>query len=205
MAQYGFAFHANRCTGCKTCTLACMDYHDLTERPWRSVYEYGGGRCTRAEDGTYRNDTFAYYLSVACNHCDDPACVKVCPTGAMAKDGATGIVAVDPARCMGCGYCAFACPYGAPEVDRAVGHSRKCDGCRERVEAGQAPICVEACPLRALEFGPVEEVSRAGGRGAIDPLPAPELTAPNLYVKSPAHACAAGSGAGRVTNTLEVK
>lgn len=95
--QYGFYFNGRRCTGCKTCVLACKDLHDLPSSiAFRQVYEYGGGSWRRQPDGTVTQDTFCYYVSVACNHCGNPACVRVCPTGAMHKDE-RGLVSVDAA------------------------------------------------------------------------------------------------------------
>ena len=139
--QYGFYFNGRRCAGCKTCIMACKDFHDLPpEISFRQVYEYGGGTWRREADGTLSQDAFAYSVSVACNHCGNPACVRVCPTGAMHKDE-RGLVSVDAARCIGCGYCALSCPYRAPKVDREAGHSAKCDGCTDRVAAGSERRC----------------------------------------------------------------
>lgn len=166
MTQYAFYFDSSRCTGCKTCELACKDYKDLSaEVAFRKVYDYEGGSWRQAEDGTCTCDAFVYHVSMACNHCDNPACAQVCPTGAMHKDAETGLVSVNDAVCIGCGYCHMACPYNAPKVDRTVGHSVKCDGCAERVAAGLKPICVGACPLRALDFGTVEEMGAKAPRG----------------------------------------
>lgn len=203
MGAFAFAFHADRCTGCKTCTLACKDYYDLDAINYRTVYEYGGGRCGLDDDGCYTHDVFTYYVSVSCNHCESPACASVCPTGAMHKE-ADGRVLVDAGRCIGCGYCEFACPYGAPKVDRNAGHSVKCTGCADRVAKGLSPICVEACPLRALECGEADQMSTVGERADIAPLPAPSFTAPNLYVKACTGARKAGSLDGRVQNEREV-
>ena len=211
MTQYGFHFNAKRCTGCKTCQLACKDYKNLADDvSFRKVYEYGGGACTTNADGTVSPTTFTYYVSVSCQHCDNPACTKVCPTGAMHKDAETGLVSVDESKCIGCGYCHMACPYNAPKVDRSVGHSVKCDGCKDRVAEGKNPICVEACPLRALEFGPVSEISSDGDRADIAPLPRKSITDPNLYIVEPNHAQPSDannglrSADGMVQNYLEV-
>ena len=101
--QYGFHFNGQRCTGCKTCMLACKDFHDLGyDVAFRQVYEYGGGTWEKDAEGALSQDCFTYYVSVACNHCAKPVCVKVCPTGAMHKDD-RGIVTVDGQRCIGCG------------------------------------------------------------------------------------------------------
>lgn len=184
-----YAFHSNvaRCTGCKACVLACKDAHDLgPETAFRQVYEYGGGSWERHDDGTVSSDAFAYYVSVACNHCANPACLRVCPTGAMHKDE-NGLVTVDAQRCIGCGYCALSCPYRAPKVDRKVGHSVKCDGCADRVAAGQSPLCVEACPRRALDFGPADTLAeRFGDEASVPPLPPATATAPHLVLTVPA-------------------
>jgi len=143
-------------------------------------------------------------VSVACNHCDDPVCVRVCPTEAMHKDEQTGLVSVNDRHCIGCGYCHLSCPYSAPRVDRVKGHSVKCDGCIERVAAGEKPVCVEACPARALDFGPVGDMEKLGERAAIAPFPRPEATVPNLFVKPSADARPAESKDGVVANLLEV-
>lgn len=204
MAQYGFGYHANRCTGCKTCVLACKDYHDLSfDVNYRRVYEYGAGACTLGDDGCYHDDSFSYAVTCSCNHCDDPACMAVCPTGAMMRND-LDLVEVDAGKCIGCGYCELACPYGAPQVDRSAGHSVKCNGCSERVREGKLPICVEACPMRALEFGPLDAVRKVGDRADIAPLPDPGHTGPNLYLVPCAHAEKASSSNGVVQNELEV-
>ena len=83
--QYGFFIDSSRCTGCKTCELACKDYKDLTpEVSFRRIYEYAGGDW-QEDNGVWHQNVFAYYLSISCNHCEDPACTKVCPSGAMHK------------------------------------------------------------------------------------------------------------------------
>lgn len=205
MTQYAFYFDSTRCTGCKTCELACKDYKDLgPDIAYRKVFDYEGGAWEANEDGTCTTTCFVYHVSMSCNHCDDPACLKVCPTHAMHKDPETGLVSVDADKCIGCGYCHMACPYNAPKVDRALGHSVKCDGCADRVAQGLEPICVGACPLRALQFGTVEEMSKLGERANIAPLPESSATNPNLYVKPNDDARPAGSKDGSVVNVSEV-
>lgn len=186
MEQFGFYFNAKRCTGCKTCMLACKDYRNLDASvSFSQVYEFVGGSWSKDERGCWAQDCFAFYVSSACNHCASPACMEVCPTGAMGKNE-LGLVSVDEHRCIGCGYCALSCPYHAPKVDRTVGHSVKCDGCSQRAREGSAPVCVEACPLRALEFGPISDLRARHGRVAdMPPLPDSSKTAPNLVLSLP--------------------
>lgn len=203
MEQFGFYFNARRCTGCKTCVLACKDSKNLDESvSFRQVYEVSGGDWARDGRGCWTQDCFAFYVSSACNHCSRPACMEVCPTGAMEKNE-LGLVCVDVRRCIGCGYCALSCPYHAPKVDRSVGHSAKCDGCTDRVRDGLAPVCVEACPLRALEFGLVSDLRANHGQLAdMPPFPESSETAPNLVLSLPA--CLEGGG-GEVLERAAVR
>ena len=205
MAQYAFYFDGTRCTGCKTCQMACKDYKDLTpEMSFRKVYEVTFGDVVRDESGCFANSCVSYTVSMSCNHCDEPVCVKVCPTTAMHKDPETGLVSVDASKCIGCGYCHMACLYNAPKVDRSKGHSVKCDGCADLVAKGEAPVCVLACPARALRFGSADELSMLGERGNIAPLPEPTYTNPNVFIKPCSDALPAGDMQGKVTNPLEV-
>lgn len=210
MTQLAFHFDAQRCTGCKTCQLACADYHNLDQEHWyRKVYEYGDGTWTKSGD-CWIADCFTYHVSLACNHCDDPACARACPTGAMHKDAETGLVTVDSGKCIGCGYCEMACPYGNPTIDRTLGHSVKCDGCADRVAEGKLPICVESCPLHALDFGPAEDMAQLGEQADIAPLPSKDYTHPNLFITPTQHAQPStlpdeAPAAGSVLNPTEVE
>lgn len=180
--SYAFYMDASRCMGCKACVIACKDGHDLPlGLNWRRVPECTGGAWAEHADGTYTQNVFSYYLSVACNHCESPVCVKACPTGAMHKTE-DGIVQVDETRCVGCNNCAWNCPYSAPQLDKSKKHMTKCNFCRERLEVGQQPLCVAACPARALDFGPREELIAKYGRANIAPLPPANMTEPNLAV-----------------------
>ena len=172
MTQYGFYFDSTRCTGCKTCEMACKDYKDLPATiAFRKVYDYEGGSWTDAGDGIYTTDTFAYHVSLACNHCAMPACMAKCPSGAIEKDGKTGLVHIDQEKCTGVGACVTSCPYNVPVLDDAK-KAQKCDGCADRVAEGLNPICVDACPVRALEWGDIEELraARTGTVAGIAPM-----------------------------------
>ncbi|MBQ9043939.1 MAG: dimethylsulfoxide reductase subunit B [Eggerthellaceae bacterium] len=201
----GFFFNNERCTGCRTCEMACIDYKDLVVgRRYRRVIDYEGGRTNQGENGI-STTCYAYHVSISCNHCDDPACMHVCPTRAMHRDE-LGLVSVDVERCIGCAYCTMACPYHAPSIDPALKRSSKCDGCTERVAAGQNPMCVDACPLRALEFGDIDELraAHAGCGSDILPLPDSSYTHPNLVVKLSPAAIHAYEDSGFISNVAEI-
>ena len=157
MAQYGFYVNLNACIGCKACQMACKDR--AGNEPgvnWRRVIEMGGGEWRQASSG-WQTDVFAYYLPTACHHCSNPPCLPVCPTAAISKD-ANGIVLIDVDQCIGCHYCEWACNWGAPVFYEDRGIVDKCDFCKDIVDAGGSPACVEACPMRAMEFGDIEEL-----------------------------------------------
>ena len=206
MTQYGFYIDTVRCTGCKTCQLSCKDDNNLDIGVnWRRIYEYGGGRWLQNEDGTWEQNVFVHYVSISCNHCSEPACVKACPTTAMHKREQDGLVAVDQKKCVGCRYCEMACPYGAPQFDPEKKVMSKCDGCFDRVEKGEKPICVESCPLRAIEFGPIEELrARYGDLAEIAPLPEASLTRPNLVIRASKNTRPSGDTSGRILNVREI-
>ena len=122
---------------------------------------------------------FAYNISMSCNHCETPICVKHCPAGAYTKRTNDGIVVHDPSRCIGCRYCTWLCPYGAPQYDPGTGRVKKCNLCVEELDRGRSPACVTACPLRAIEVGRLSEIAaRAGATINIRNLPSPDLTRP---------------------------
>ncbi|WP_323086296.1 DMSO/selenate family reductase complex B subunit [Providencia alcalifaciens] len=205
MTQYGFYVDSSRCSGCKTCQVSCKDKNELDVGPkFRRVYEYGGGSWIKSGNG-WMNNTYSYYLSISCNHCDEPTCVQGCPTGAMHKREQDGLVVVNQDVCVGCRYCELRCPYGAPQYDEHKQLMTKCDGCFDRVEQGLMPTCVESCPQRALDFGPIDELrQRYGSENAVAPLPDPSLTRPNLIVKPHPAARPSGDKNGAIMNPKEI-
>jgi len=207
MTQYGFYFDSTRCTGCKTCVLACKDKKDLpTNLAFRRVFDYEGGAWEAGENGTYVTSAFMYHFSMACNHCANPACLEACPTDSIVKDEEFGAVLVNAETCIGCGTCAATCPYGVPSVDATIAKSVKCDMCHDLLAQGKQPVCVESCPLRALEFGPIDELAAKypDALDAIAPMPADSLTAPAVLIAACPAAKMPGDTEGFVANEWEV-
>ena len=192
-----FTFDASGCSGCKACQAACKDKNNLPPGVlWRRNYEVGGGKWTRSGDA-WTSTVYAYNLSIACNHCVHPKCAGVCPVNAytVREDG---IVLLDSSKCIGCGYCAWACPYGAPQYDRFTGKMTKCNLCYDNLDAGLAPACVTSCPLRVLDVADQAELERQGFRyQVIFPMPASSRTEPRVYIKP-------HPAAGRAGQTPEV-
>ena len=145
-------------------------------------------RVTFHEFGTRAPMVEIVPLSMGCNHCDDPACVKICPVKAITKDDKYGAVRVDPAKCVSCGACEAACPWHVPQyAEKGKTPMTKCDMCVDRLEKGLKPACVASCPGRALELMPVDELRRLhpdAKRVAVGIREEDvKLTQPNLFVK----------------------
>jgi len=184
MPQLGFHVDMSACMGCHTCAVACQDRHDLPAgQRFRRVVEVSGGAWATPPGGAPVPHVFAYYISISCNHCEKPMCVANCPTGALSKRPQDGVVTIDQKVCIGCRYCAWSCPYGAPQYSPQKGKSQKCDLCVDLLQRGKDPACVSACPSRAIHVGPVDDL-RLQFAGSMDlhGLPDPKLTTPNaLY------------------------
>lgn len=209
MAQYGFYFNQDACSGCRTCQVICKETYGLpVENLYRRVYDYQGGSWELNDVGSYvPNGVFGYFTSIACNHCDDPACVSNCPTGAMQKDEETGIVWTDHEVCIGCKTCQTVCPYEAPTFNVDEGYMMKCDMCKEHLtneEDTGKPLCVTGCPMRAMDFGTYDDLVAKYGEGdvEIEPLPA-NTTGPNIIINPHRNSQKTGSGTGSVVSLPE--
>jgi anaerobic dimethyl sulfoxide reductase subunit B len=182
--QLGFYIDQSRCTGCKTCQVACKDKNDSeVGRLFRRVSEttYGSfAPCGNA----YSQCVVAYWTSMACNHCDNPRCVENCPTGAMHKRISDGVVVVIEERCIGCQLCTLSCPYGAPQYNAQTGKMSKCDLCIDLIEKGEKPVCVAACPNQLIEYGPIDTLRKQYGNLAeVKELPLSSVTNPNIVIR----------------------
>jgi len=133
-----------KCVGCQACTVACAMENGVPEESHRTfvpVYEIEGA-----------HGPVPAMLPRMCNHCDSPACISVCPTGATFQTQ-DGIVLIDQDTCVGCGYCVQSCPYEARYIHEEKGIADKCTFCVHRLEAGLLPACVETCVGGARNFG----------------------------------------------------
>lgn len=158
MTQFGFFIDLSRCIGCNACLTACRQWHNVKPGPtkWVRVYQW--------EEGSFP-DIKVHTLPIMCFHCHQAACLAACPNEAIYKDEQFGAVLADASKCTGNRKCFDACPYGAPqfETDHRDEIMTKCNMCIDRLHDGLAPICVLSCSLRALEFGPIEELKKKYG------------------------------------------
>ncbi len=207
MGQLGFYIDTASCSGCKTCQVACKDKNDLvTGLRWRRVYEVSGGGWEQKPEGGWKHNLSTYNLSISCNHCEDPDCVKACPTKALYKDDENGLVLIDQEKCVGCRYCEWACPYGALQFNSESGTMTKCDFCKDYLEVGNIPSCVSSCPMRALDFGELSELRKKyGDQNQIYPITNPEITKPALVITPHPESISAESNNAVIANMEEVK
>ncbi len=201
--KYGFAIDLSMCMGCHTCSVACKQNNNLPNGIWWNFVRTVGGPNKDTAEGTYPNVSM-YHLPVNCQHCDNAACVEVCPTGASHKRE-DGLVLINQEECIGCESCRTACPYDVRtlyptellySVDFAVGDADapvhvggivgKCTGCYHRIDRGEVPACMELCPGRARYWGdlddPNSDVSKFLASGVVAERLIEEAgTGPNVY------------------------
>ncbi len=188
MTRYAMAIDLTRCFGCQTCAAACKVANNLPEEVvYNTVYTVGGGFTDTAE-GQFPNCT-QNYLPFQCQHCAEPSCVAVCPTGSS-QVREDGIVWVDPDTCIGCESCMRACPYqseyrvrthlsAAPTyyLDVVIGESdapahvanavEKCTFCKNLLDRGEDPACMQLCPGRARFYGDIDDPNSAVSKAIV--------------------------------------
>jgi Fe-S-cluster-containing dehydrogenase component len=198
--KLGLVIDLDSCVGCHACVTNCKEWNTGGHMaPLTDLLPYDAGA-----DGVWFNRVHTYEQSCdgasrtvhfprSCLHCDEPACVTVCPTGASYKRTSDGIVLVDEDKCIGCRLCSWACPYGAREFDVDVGVMKKCTLCIDRIynqnleEADRVPACVAACPTSARHFGDLGDPSSAvsqlvAERGGVDLMPEMGYRPTNKYL-----------------------
>ncbi|MEO8269660.1 MAG: DmsC/YnfH family molybdoenzyme membrane anchor subunit, partial [Aureliella sp.] len=177
--QFAFEVDLDSCSGCKACVTACHSFNGLEEtETWRSVGQLVGGSQLLP---------IIQHVTTACHHCLEPACLSGCPVKAYEKDPVTGIVRHLDDQCIGCQYCTLTCPYEVPVYSPSKGIVRKCDMCHQRLTAGEAPACVQACPnqairIRIVDLDQVREDSEV--HNFLPGAPDPTLTYPTTSYKS---------------------
>ncbi|MEM8555466.1 MAG: 4Fe-4S dicluster domain-containing protein [Pseudomonadota bacterium] len=200
--KLGLVIDLDTCVGCHACVVACKGWNDQGYgAPLADVDPYGSEPW-----GTFLNRVHSYevtpddggaaqtvHFPKSCLHCEDAPCVTVCPTGASYKRAEDGIVLVNEDHCIGCGLCAWACPYGAREMDPTAKVMKKCTLCVDRIynenlpEEDRQPACVRTCPAGARHFGdlgdPESDVSRlVADRGGMDLMPEQGTRPVNQYL-----------------------
>jgi anaerobic dimethyl sulfoxide reductase subunit B len=179
MVQYGFYFDQSRCIGCNACSVACKQWHGIAPGPqkWMRVYQW--------ERGSFP-DLKMHFLAIPCYHCEKPMCARSCPNGAIYKEDRHGAVLIDPQKCRGERKCWKGCPYGSILFgsDNPGEKASKCTMCIDRLNEGKSPICILSCSMRALEFGPIDELRvRFGGVQELEEMPPGRITGPSVVFK----------------------
>ncbi len=202
--QLAFYVDIANCNGCKACQIACKDKNKLPVGiRWRRVFQYEGGEWVSRNGQMIPSSVYGYFVSSACMHCENPVCLQVCPAAAI-HQREDGIVLIDENKCIGCRYCSWACPYGAPQFNEDLGVMTKCNMCYDLVDQGEKPACVQACPYRAMDFGPLDELQEKYGTfNDPAPLPDPNITKPRV-VYGPNYATkVTGDTSGHMMNLEE--
>jgi tetrathionate reductase subunit B len=156
MTRFAMSIDLDRCVGCQACMVACKAENEVPDPLFRLTVS------EKAGTGAKALVTFAH---AQCFHCEQPACVAICPAGATYKD-ANGVVRLDREKCINCGDCVAACPYAARHYDFAAGAVQKCDFCAQRLESHLLPACVDVCPTEARLFGDLDQLDTPFAKGA---------------------------------------
>jgi Fe-S-cluster-containing dehydrogenase component len=146
--KWAMLIDTTKCVGCHSCRVACQNQNGLDVKE-------SFNRIEEQEFGVFP-DFNRRFTPAQCQHCDNPPCIRVCPTGASYKRS-DGIVSIDTNKCIGCKYCMVACPYNARVINIKEGYIHKCGFCLELIEDGQAPACVSTCPMGVRVFGDIND------------------------------------------------
>jgi Fe-S-cluster-containing dehydrogenase component len=226
--KLGLVIDLDTCVGCHACAVSCKEWNTGgIAGPLTDSDPYG-----KAPDGVWFNRVHSYEVAAepagcantndapqpamtlhfprSCLHCETPACVTVCPTGASYKRAEDGIVLVDEDKCIGCKLCSWACPYGAREYSPVEGVMKKCTLCVDRIynenldEAERQPACVQACPSRARHFGdlgdPESDISKlVAARNGVDLMPELGYRPTNKYLPPRPRRAGGSDGADGIT------
>lgn len=165
MTQYGIVTDLNRCVGCMSCNASCKTVNRVPIGSfWNKVLRVGPNP---KYEGAVWPDIEWYYLPVQCQHCENPECVQVCPTGASQKLE-DGTVQIDKSKCIGCQFCAMACPYGVRYLNEEEHVVEKCTLCEQQITQDELPQCVSQCVGMAKWFGDMDQIDWSDFRGGGD-------------------------------------
>ena len=179
MTQYTIVTDLNRCVSCLNCMVACKEANDVPiGNFWIKILRVGPN--PKFEGAEYP-DVEMYYLPVSCQHCQNPSCVEVCPTGASHKTD-NGTIQVDKDKCIGCQFCVMACPYGVRYLNEEQGVVEKCTRCYQKTQEGELPACVISCGGRARWFGDMDK-GWSDFRGSLDANGEPLRLTDEDYIK----------------------
>ena len=155
MTQYAIVTDLDRCVCCLACSVACKVVNGVpTGSFWNKTLRIGPN--PREGGSGQWPDVELYFLNVQCQHCENPECVKVCPTGASHKTE-DGTVQIDKSKCIGCQFCAMSCPYSVRYLNEEEGVVEKCTLCEQKIAQGELPQCVSECGGRARFFGDLDQ------------------------------------------------
>ncbi|MEN1940736.1 formate dehydrogenase subunit beta [Luteimonas sp. MJ174] len=158
---------ASKCIGCKACQVACMEWNDLRDEVGDNVGVYDNPADLTPHSWTvmrfaeHENEDGGLEWLIrkdGCMHCEDPGCLKACPSPGAIVQYTNGIVDFHEENCIGCGYCVTGCPFDVPRISKKDNKAYKCTLCSDRVAVGQAPACAKVCPTGAIEFGTKERM-----------------------------------------------
>jgi anaerobic dimethyl sulfoxide reductase subunit B (iron-sulfur subunit) len=180
MVQYGFYFDEGRCNGCHSCAIACKVWRGIAPGPQKPL------RILKWEKGTWPNVS-RRVLFAPCYHCENPVCVDVA-NGALIKEPKYGAVLIDPYKATSPDLraAAAACPYGAIAFDSNSPNATACmcNLCVDKLENGEMPVCVMSCPMRALDFGKIDDLrAKYGANNRLESMPDPSIVKPSIVFK----------------------
>ena len=167
----------SKCIGCKACQVACMEWNDLRDEVGSNIGVYDNPSDLTPQSWTVmrffevepEKDKLEWLIRKdGCMHCEDPGCLKACPSPGAIVQYANGIVDFQQDQCVGCGYCVTGCPFNIPRISKKDNKAYKCTLCSDRVAVGQEPACVKTCPTGAIQFGTKEAMQEQASRRVVD-------------------------------------
>jgi len=168
MSKYYLTHNQDRCVACESCEVQCKTHHTLSPGPNLCQIE-------RIEPKDSTDPLDQGFVFMPCFHCEEAACMHVCPTGAIRKREKDGIVHIESTLCIGCKSCITACAWGSVQWDPETKKAVKCDLCMDRLDAGLKPSCVTVCLTSCLDLVPADQLPERLSKHIIKPVGHPEV------------------------------